>query len=1254
MKIGQEAELYQSFPGRLALSSLVLVLLMMLSLKAFGQQDEGTITGIVSDSTGAVIANATVALIQGETGFTTTQTSDSKGVFTASPLKIGVYRMKVSAAGFETVEQRGLVLHAQERLNVNVTLKIGSASETVVVNTAAVEMQTQEASVGQTIAAQTVVDTPLNERNYTYIAQLAMGVMPATQGSRGELRGDFTANGQRSEQNNFILDGVDNNVNLQDFLNGASWVIKPPPEALQEFGVLTTDYSAELGHAAGGVINASIKSGTNSFHGSAWEFFRNDRLNDTDWFTIKKPEYHGNQFGATFGGPIFKNKLFFFGDAEENRIIYQEASNFYSVPTDEMRDYNGAAVTGTPWTDFTEFTGGPISASAYPASASGIYNSNGVSKPLYTPGGGSLLACYNNTVDTLCPGATNSIATALLNAYPRANYPNVGTHQTFNNYLFEGQVSDMTTQYDTRLDWNPRANDQAFARYSYSQEPQFYPSPLGPVLDGGSFGADGHVETEGRNFTMSETHIFTPKVVNEARFGYNWLYADFKQENGGTDLSSTYGLGGIPYGPLNGGLPAITMTPLTKAGSPSFFPSVESENVIQGLDNVTTSLGNHSVKFGIALMRIRTTNLQPTSPRGALTASGAYSDSPAASSTSGAGIIDFLLDNIASGSINNIFTTVDQRWYNAAYVQDDWRITRTLTLNLGLRWEFTQPYREVHGFQANFVPAQYTSEPNTTYTSGSTTYAAPGFNLGSGTYLIPAASRAATSPSGAYPLPAVLLQNLAANHANVQYDGNNTLLTNYYDNFAPRIGLAYSPTNKLVIRAGWGIFYGGLEPVGYGINMGENPPFIISDSIAANSCTSPSNCPASAMKLETGFTNQLGSNGAVSTSNLVDPGVKSYAASNKTAYTESYNLSIQYQLSSTMAATIGYVGNVDDHLHASSSYNTYDGELPPGTSYSSFTPLGGGVAGSSSNYTKYGLSGGGVVVDSGIGNYNALQSKFEKHISHGLSFTATYDWTHALDDARPPLNGYAGQAAYRLPQWLGIHYDYGTDLQDVRQRATLNGHYVLPVGKGQRWLNQGGVTDEILGGWQTSLTFRVQTGNPLELVGNNTLGNGTSYPLKVGNPFSNNISTAPNTGITACALKTKSISLNASTGRWFNPCAFNNPTSVTAANYDQLPLSSFLGVQGSTNVVGPGYNRADLSIFKNFSLIHESDLNFRADFFNVYNTPAHGQPATSVAGGGGAETNQTQNGAFGQITSERFHGEQPDSRVIQLSMELHF
>src|SRR5580698_995979 len=309
---------------------------------AWGQVDEGSITGVVTDSTGAVVPDAQVTLVNTDQGITLQTHSSGTGGYTFSPVRIGHYTLTATAKGFETTTQTNLTVQVAQTLQVNVQLKPGSASETVQVTEAPPLLQTEEASTGQVIGRQQVNDLPLNGRNFTFLAQLGAGMQTPQADTRGNAAsGAFSANGERPAQNNYLLDGIDNNSDNVDFLNGTNYVILPPPDAIQEFKVQTSDYSAQLGRAAGAVMNATAKSGTNSIHGDVWEFFRNDKLDASDWFEDNtanpvKGELRLNQFGAMIGGPIIKNKFFYFGDYEGKRRV-QGTSLTSQVPTNNER-----------------------------------------------------------------------------------------------------------------------------------------------------------------------------------------------------------------------------------------------------------------------------------------------------------------------------------------------------------------------------------------------------------------------------------------------------------------------------------------------------------------------------------------------------------------------------------------------------------------------------------------------------------------------------------------------------------------------------------------------------------------------------------------------------------------------------------------------------------------------------------------------------------------------------------------------------
>ena len=442
---------------------LMCLCLLLIAGSASAQVDQGAITGTVTDNTGAIVPDAQVTLRATDTGLTLQNKSNGSGSYTFSPIKIGNYTVSAFAPGFQTTTRQNLHVDVQQRLQVNLALSPGQVSQTVTVSGGVALLQTQSSAVGQVIDTKTINETPLNGRNWVYIAQLTAGVAPPFGNTRGSGSGDFVANGQRAEQNNFILDGVDNNTNLVDFLNGSSFVMRPPPDALAEFNLQTSNFSAEFGHSAGAVMNASIKSGTNQIHGDLWEYVRNTSLDAQNWNALTIPPYHQNQFGATLGFPIWKNKLFYFGDIEANRISIGQ-TNVLNTPTPLMRQGNFSELLNSNLT-------GQSPAQLYQP------NSGDVTRPL---------AC-NGQPNTFCASQIDPVALKILNMYPA---PNTNGGKTYSNLVENVSRSDNTIQWDQRLDWNISPKDQTYARYSYLHDIILNALPLGPILDGSGYGGE--------------------------------------------------------------------------------------------------------------------------------------------------------------------------------------------------------------------------------------------------------------------------------------------------------------------------------------------------------------------------------------------------------------------------------------------------------------------------------------------------------------------------------------------------------------------------------------------------------------------------------------------------------------------------------------------------------------------------------------------------------------------------------------------
>ncbi len=582
----------------------MLVAAVLLTTVAQAQVDTGSIIGTISDPSGAVVNGAKVTLTNVGTGLALSTTTGSDGVFKFSPVRIGTYKVDASFQGFKTVSQGDVKVDVGSNVVVNFTMTAGSTSETVEVTAAAPVLQTQDASVGQVIDQRSVNDLPLNGRNFTFLAQLVQGVNSPQSDTRGNAStGAFSANGFRPAQNNYMLDGVDNNSDTVDFLNGTNFVVLPPVDAIQEFRVQTTDFSAEYGRSGAAVLNATIKSGTNQFHGDVWEFFRNDKLDAADYFEhtqnaagqwqTQKGELRQNQYGFTIGGPVAiphvfdgRNKVFFFGDYEGLRRR-QGTVQTGSVPT--------LAERSSGYTNLQDVITGQGSGNCVNSSTPGCHTDalnrvmpiGTILDPATTrPVGGGFVrepfttACANepaNFVYTLsaCPdlnilpaGRLDPNAIALLNLYPNPTSGKLSSNFTRSPVLIENRQS-----FDTRLDLDFSQKDQIFYRFSLADDPQLIPSIFGGVADGGGF-FQGNQTALAQQSALVWTHTISPTTVNVARVGLNYLHTtrNIPEANNLSNLPSTYGILGIPQVHENGGLPAFGINGLQTLGGTRSCP----------------------------------------------------------------------------------------------------------------------------------------------------------------------------------------------------------------------------------------------------------------------------------------------------------------------------------------------------------------------------------------------------------------------------------------------------------------------------------------------------------------------------------------------------------------------------------------------------------------------------------------------------------------------------------------------------------
>src|SRR5579859_1129174 len=658
----------------LALASLVLLLSGAAPLRA--QVDAGSVLGTVADASGGSVRGATVTLTNEGTNASLSTTTTGDGTYKFSPVKIGSYKLTATLQGFQTVTQTGVIVNVGQEVVVDFSLKPGSVTETVEVASSLPVLETQDASVGQVIDSRNVDNLPLNGRNFTFLAQLAAGVNTPQADTRGNAAsGAFSANGLRPAQNNYLLDGIDNNSDTVDFLNGTNYVVLPPVDAVEEFKVQTSDFSAEFGRSGAAVLNATIKSGTNEFHGAAWEFFRNDKLDAADYFEnaggVPKGALRQNQFGGAAGGPVIKNKIFIFGDYEGFRRVQGTVLNG-TVPTDLMRT--------SGFTDFTELLTQTTNCSAanptacnkdalgrllIPGTILDPATTRSVTAGSVDPVTGLVAQTTGFARDpfSTCPIATadytSSGCTAGLNNLSAAAaagrfdpnalkllalYPNPTSSSLFGNFTTSPKLFEHRNAFDTKMDFIANEKNQIFFRFSLADDPQFIPGIFGGVADGGGF-AQGNQTANAQQSALSYTHTFSPNLINVVRAGLNYLHTtrNIPAANDLSNIPQTYGIMGIPQDHENGGLPAFGFNgALQTLGGNAFLPSDEVSSTIQLTDDLTKIYGKHSFKMGFEWQHVKFSTLQPPWSHGQFGFGGNYTDIPGGN-TDNTGVAQLLL-----------------------------------------------------------------------------------------------------------------------------------------------------------------------------------------------------------------------------------------------------------------------------------------------------------------------------------------------------------------------------------------------------------------------------------------------------------------------------------------------------------------------------------------------------------------------------------------------------------------------------------
>ncbi|MDQ2840614.1 MAG: TonB-dependent receptor [Acidobacteriota bacterium] len=1072
------------------------------------QTTNGTISGTITDPSGSAIGGAQVQASSKETGLQRTATTLDNGTYIIPQLPPGNYDLTIQKAGFATEDRKGVQLLVNQSATIDFKLSVAAVSQTVEVTGAPPPLDTTTATLGDVVQHQQIVDLPLNGRSFTQLTLLTPGAAPQQSGQQGAFTVQLGAgsispsvNGQRGQQNNFTMDGVLNNAIYTN-----TWVIAPPPDALQEFNVQSHITDGQFSISSGANINIVSRSGTNQFHGALWEFLRNDALDARNFFDKTKPPYRQNQYGVNFGGPIIKNNTWFDAYWEGFRSV-QSLSYFASVPTTAMRAGDFSGILGSQIG--TDSLGRPIFTNE-------IYDPTTSRPDPAKPG---------NIIRDPFPG--NKIPVASLNPtsllmlqkyYPAPNL-NVAQNVLPNLQYVSGN-NTQSDQTGIRIDHRFGDNDTLFGRYNRTDANLLRPEGLPTYQQ--------TLQNYGQTLALGYTHLFSSTVILNVHYGYtNTNFGQFDQAAGQPFLDATNfaehapAKNGFALGPNMGISNGFT-------GVGQFAIPLGPQYNHDGHADLSIVRGTHTIGVGAMIYHIHSfddgwgasVNFTQNA-----TSQGGLSDN------SGNGAASFMLGlpDSLSGFLGN--TSANERgWWYGGYVQDQWQISKNLTLTYGLRYDLVQP----PSYGSKIVS---------------------GLDIQTGNFLV----------SG--PAPPLYP------HANVR----KTFYDPHYNGFEPRFGLAYRAGPTTVIRGAFAMFDDHNNtlvqeaqdpriswPEGVGIsNIGLN---------RGQPTTYFNNLPPSSV-----YFNPL--------QPLVDFGAN---PRNKIPYVMEYNFGIEQQFARSFVLDADYVGSLGRDQFIQPTANT------------ALYPAPGPIA----LRQPFPAYGGSFSYDENVGNssYNALQVKLQKSLSFGLNFLASYTWSKSLDIQSEGQSG-SIETIYNLRR------DWGPSDFNRTQLFVFSGIYQLPVGKGKPFLANGNAfARTLLGNWNVGWVATLNSGQPFSVYSGGdpaNVGGGSQRAQVIGNP---------GTGFTQSRLQ------------WFNTGAFAVPAAYTFGN------------EGRNNMTGPPVRNLDFISYKDFLLTERFTLQFRAEFFNIFNHANFGLPDRTVTDSG-----------FGQITSTA-----TAPREIQFALKLLF
>jgi hypothetical protein len=1083
----------------------ILLVIALAATTSHAQTTTGAFLGFVTDAQGAVLGGAKVTAINEATGLTRTVTTNSSGEYVIALLPVGRYTLKFEAEKFKQRAIKGVPLELNQKAKLDVSLEIGEITEVVTSEdgTGAPLARTETAEAGEVIENKRIVDLPLNGRLYLQLAQLTPGVAENARGGFGQqLAGvsgpRITVMGARESDNHFTLDGVSF---TDPFYNTASGPLSV--DAIQEFNVRSNLYSAESGRLGGAQINIAIKSGTNEPHGSAYGFLRNDEFDARNFFDVAKPEFHQSQFGGTIGGPVIKDKFFYFGNYEGLRLA-KSLTRAFTVPTPGLRSGQFTTLIRDPQ------TGLPFAGNVIPDSR------------------------------------ISPVAKGLLQFIPLPNQPGVA-----NNLVASPQEINDGDQFTIKTNYRRNANDEGFARYTFYDVDAYQPygfvafasSPIS--LPG--FGL--FLQQRSQNVAIGETHNFSPTLIGEFKFGFNRTAGGQAQQNSNVDFASQFNIAGASRDPIDRGVPRVTLAPFNAFGDVA-TPISRRDNDYQFNYNISWFLGNHSLNLGGAYKRVQFNPFIPSNKRGQFTFDGRYTGNVFA---------DFLLGlpGSAQGGAGGVAVYLRGNEYYA-YAQDDWKVSRRLTVNFGLRHEYVSPLSEKFNRWATLDIQNrrviVASEDGRTYPQE---LWVPGI----------AAQLA--------PLPIVTSESAGLNRALVNKDMNN---------FAPRVGLAFDlfGSQRTVIRAGYGVYYNVASYNALSL-MSQNPPFfkrIGANNLAANATTLP---PIGAIApIESLLGNPL----------LGLPGFQPYDIDFTSPYFQQYNVGVQQALTQNLLIEAQYLGSKGTHLYTNVFYNLPNpSATTPIAARAPFPNLG--------NFAQQ--------AGAGRSNYNALVLRAEKRLSFGLKVNGSFTFSKSLD------NDSLGNSVVssNLDQSNIKDLEYALSSFDIRRRLVVSFTYDLPFRFGNNAINS------LLSDWHVGGIITQQSGQPFTANFNGDRANTgqlNQRPNLVGDP------NLPDD--------------QRSVERWFNTSAFV-----------VQPVGA-LGTAGRNILEGPGTNLVDFSLLKNIPLSERQRLQFRSEFFNLFNHPNFDFPERFC--GGTATGAPCAAATFGRVTAAR------DPRILQFALKYLF